>query len=298
MRNFASGFGLQKLKQLWLVLVAVALVWYLFNNGTHLRDVLSQTSLWKLGFALAGIFVGKMCAFLLMARSLSLVGSRNVGFLGLLWIYSSADVAKYMPGGVWAVVGRLIHYKDIGLSAGSISKALLFENVGFAAAALFVMIPAGLFFLGEHFGPNAAMAVAIMVAACLIIGLVVLVYVARRWFASVSTSRPWLPLLLMGVGWLAMGTSFFILLPIPFSPEVWLWFVGVYATSFVAGMAAVFAPAGAGVREGLLLISAGVVGVPGAVVLDSAILNRGLWVLADILLFSLAFLLRRFLNGR
>jgi uncharacterized membrane protein YbhN (UPF0104 family) len=59
-------------------------------------------------------------------------------------------------------------------------------------------------------------------------------------------------------------------------------------------MAAVFAPAGAGVREGVLVLAGQLSGIPATTMLDVAILNRALWLVADLLFFIGAVLVRMF----
>ncbi|MFY1891997.1 hypothetical protein ACOTCH_30810 [Achromobacter xylosoxidans] len=196
-------------------------------------------------------------------------------------------------GGVWAIVGRVVHYRNLSLSAASISKALLLENLGFGVTALALGTP---------------VAVAMALKAGWLSGMgwsaVAMVVIAMIWAGSrllvrrgVAISRlnagiGSVALMVMTLGWVAMGTSFFLLLATFGSWLDWLWIVGTYAVAFTTGMVAIFAPAGAGVREGVLTLAGQMHGVSAAMMLDAALLNRALWVVADVCFFCFALALR------
>ena len=281
---------LRLIKYGWMILVIIALIWYVKNHGHRLLDVINQTSSYKLFMAWTGILIGKACALYLMAASLRVSGHPRAGMRNRIWIYSSSDLAKYMPGGVWAVVGRVIHYRNANLSPLQISKALFIENFGFVITAFAFGLPAGLLIIQRGFPESRYF---------LLFGLLVsalLACAALRWaqrFAQIHTAtvalrRSWRALLVMAGGWAAMGTSFYLLIPSPFEWSAWLWLAGAYAAAFAAGMVAVFAPAGAGIREAALVMAGQTHGLAGTLMLDAAILNRGLWVIADISFFILA----------
>ncbi|MNQ55159.1 hypothetical protein D3C85_692430 [compost metagenome] len=117
----------------------------------------------------------------------------------------------------------------------------------------------------------------------------------RRRGAEVSRSSVGigsLALAVMTLGWVAMGTSFFLLLATFGSWFEWLWAVGTYAVAFIAGMVAIFAPAGAGVREGVLALAGQTHGISATMMLDAALLNRALWVVVDVCFFGFALVVR------
>lgn len=281
-------------KRCWIILVLVGLAYYLWHNGHHLRATLRNIPLVNLVSALACIFVGKFAALYLMRASLQLQGSRLTGWRDNIWVYASSDAAKYMPGGIWAIVGRIVHYRNYGMTATTISKALFLENVGFAITALLLGLPVGfVFFVEQGWLVPLSATIACVLAT---LGLLIAIRLTRHLDFLGSCDKAvritLLALVIMLLGWVAMGTSFFLLFPEHNNIQHWLWSIGSYATAFIAGMAVVFAPAGAGVREGMLALTGQLSGMSATMMLDAAILNRAIWVVADICAFTFALLTR------
>ena len=283
-------------KRCWVTLVLAGLTYYLWQNGQQMIATLREIPAVNLLSSFACLLCGKFAALYLMRASLQLQGSQLTGWRNNLWVYASSDVAKYMPGGIWAIVGRIVYYRNYGTSAAGISKALLLENMGLAIAAMLLGAPVGLILFAEQGWSLALFAALILVLA--VLGLPIVARQTRLHnlldFRG-KTGRIILAALgIMLLGWVAMGTSFFLLLPEYNTLHYWLWSIGSYATAFIAGMAVVFAPAGAGVREGVLTLAGQFIGIPTTTILDAAILNRVIWVVTDICVFSFALLVRLF----
>lgn len=281
-------------KRCWIILVLVGLAYYLWQNSHQIIATLRGTPTVNLLSALACILIGKFTALYLMRASLQLQGSQLTSWRDNIWVYASSDAAKYMPGGIWAIVGRIVHYRNYGMSAAAISKALFLENMGFAITVLLLGLPVGLMLFAEQGWLLPLSAAIVCVLATL--GLLIAVRLARRLDFLGSCDRAvriaLFALVIMFLGWGAMGTSFFLLFPEHNNFHHWLWSIGSYMTAFIAGMAVVFAPAGAGVREGVLALAGQFSGMPTTMILDAAILNRAIWVVADIWVFTFALLAR------
>jgi hypothetical protein len=88
----------------------------------------------------------------------------------------------------------------------------------------------------------------------------------------------------MLLAWASLGTSFWITLG-PFSevPVPWIFTIGVYCLAYIAGFLVPFAPAGLGVREGVLALGMAAYLTPEMALLLAA-LNRGVYLLAEIIL--------------
>lgn len=283
-------------KRCWILLVLAGFIYYLWHNGQQIVAMLLDIPAVNLLGALACVLCGKFAAVNLMHASLQLQGGRLIGWRDNIWIYASSDVAKYMPGGIWAITGRIAHYRNFGMTAAGISKALLLENMGLAITAVLLGVPVGLMLLAEQWWSLVLLATLVFVLAAF--GL----YIVSRKALSLEfmgrRSKPARIVLgalgVMLLGWLAMGTSFFLLLSEYNTMHYWLWSIGSYALAFIAGMAAVFAPAGAGVREGVLAIAGQFIGIPTTVMLDASIINRMIWVVGDLCVFSFALIVRVF----
>ena len=280
----------------WILVVLAGVTYYLWHNGQQIVATLGDIPALNLLSALACVLCGKFAALYLMRASLQLQGDQLTGWRDHLWIYASSDLAKYMPGGIWAIVGRVVHYRHFGTSAVAISKALLLENMGLAITALLLAVPVGLMLFAVQGWSLALFATLVCLLA--VLGLPVAARQARRLdFMGFRGKTLRIILGALGVmllGWVAMGTSFFLLLPEYNTIHYWLWSIGSYATAFIVGMTVVFAPAGAGVREGLLALAGQFIGIPTTVMLNAAILNRAIWVVADLCVFSFALFVRLF----
>lgn len=274
-------------------MVLLALGFYVWKNGEHISTTLAAIPTIYLIAAFFCIVAGKFSALFLMQASLRISMQTPPDWRASSWIYASSDVAKYMPGGVWAIVGRVVHYRNLGLSAGAISKALLLENLGFGLTALILGTPVAVAMVSEAgwLGGLEWSAIIAVMAILVWTGMRLLrsrgVQVSRTSFGIGS-----LALAVMLLGWVAMGTSFFLLLAKFGGWLDWVWTVGTYAVAFTAGMVAVFAPAGAGVREGVLALAGQMHGIAATTMLDAALLNRALWVVVDVCFFGFALFLR------
>lgn len=282
--------------QYWSLMVLAGLAYYLWQNGQQIFATLGEIPGGNLLIALACVLCGKFAALYLMRASLRLQEVRLTGWRDILWVYASSDVAKYMPGGIWGIMGRFVHYRNFGMSAEAITKSLLLENMGLVIAALVLGLPVLLILFAEH---NRVFEFPI----ALVFGLVFLCLPmaarqARCHGLRVCRGKAvWIIVGALGVmmlGWVAMGSSFFLLLAEYNTLHYWLWSVGSYVTAFIAGMVVIFAPAGAGVREGVLALAGQFIGMPVTVILDAAILNRMIWVIADLCVFCAALLVRYF----
>ena len=285
-------------KKCWTILVLLGLAYYLWANGRRIVNTAFTIPGNDLGVALLCIVIGKLSAIYVMWASLKVTATRLTSWRDIMWVYASADVAKYIPGGVWAIMGRVVQYRNYGMSAEAMSKALVLENIIVCFCALPLALPVCVLLFAEQGWLTPALGGGVLVLAVLVtLGAVMF---ARR-FDLLKSMRPFIgvaPLasIVMMIGWVAMGTSFFMLLPGAQNLQLWLWAIGSYATAFVAGMVAVFAPAGAGVREGVLVLIGQLSGMSSSAILDAAILNRAIWVIADTCVFFWATVIR--LSGK
>jgi hypothetical protein len=63
-------------------------------------------------------------------------GSRPLAFTDHLRIYANSNVARLLPGSLWGAVGRVAWYRRLGVSAWSVSTAVLVEWLLLGAAGL------------------------------------------------------------------------------------------------------------------------------------------------------------------
>ncbi|MCU1455346.1 MAG: hypothetical protein JWN46_3492 [Acidimicrobiales bacterium] len=201
--------------------------------------------------------------------------------------YFVGELGKYLPGGVWPVLGR-------GELArrGGVPRSRAYASVGLSLVVLYLaaaFVAAGLLpfaLSGGGFSPWMLFLIALPAGLVLLHHEVLgrLLGVARRitkrdlvlevpsWRASVAVVVRYVP------SWLLVGGSTWAIAR-SLTPNVSVPRVMFAATlSWLAGFLAVPVPAGAGIREAVLLAASG---LPGGIAAATAVAARIVYVLVD-----------------
>lgn len=224
----------------------------------------------------------------------------DVRFGEALQTWSFSNLGRYLPGKVWQIAGSAVVARSLGLPAGlSVVTTLLSlaAMIGTGAALGFLLAPDAF----PHAVPRPALVV-------LTLGVALLVFlpsVVRGALlrlprgvgaANVPPLRRVAMARLVGThvaAWVGQGASLAILAsafgPVP--AAAFVRFVGAYALAHVAGLLAIFAPGGLGVREAVLGWLLGPSASGGAHVL--AVSSRLAAVIAEVLVLAIAVLMRR-----
>jgi uncharacterized membrane protein YbhN (UPF0104 family) len=184
-------------------------------------------------------------------------------------LFFQAQLGKYIPGSIWQYAGRAAVARSNGIPVGPVGVSLAVE---FAAAAIAAGSMAA--FLVGWWGALILAAVAVLLAA------------------SGRPTRSRLPahvtiratLLYLPV-WLLLGASFWLcargLVAAP-AGDLAL-YMGTFAVAWLAGLLAIYAPGGLGVREAVLVaLLHGRIGAADALVVAAA--SRLILILVDVLL--------------
>ena len=183
-------------------------------------------------------------------------------------LFMVANLGRYVPGKIWQIAGLAYLARGQGVSGGvATGAAVLGQGIAILAASLIGV--------GTLFGPNEAWRrfgwmglVAGVTVAVVIIATVSVPSLFRRairgWCRVTRTAPPERPEAESNVGlrWLALyvvnwgiyAAAFWLLY---LSLGEWKTFMEIgpaFAAAYVAGYLAVFAPAGAGIREGFLVV--------------------------------------------
>lgn len=269
------------LSALWILLVLAFAIWALIRQPVATADLLSRITLGRGVAALALIVLGKFLVIALVRATLRDV-SEERGFFFSWWAYSMADVAKYLPGGIWGFASRLGLYKGDGISLRRGGRALTVESVlvlvfsfGFGAAVL-------AFDRADTWMLQAAIVPGYLVAAFA---------VTRLLLPRLTSMRLTMVVAQQTLAWLFFGLSFALVIAVH-ANEVANW-LGVFDVGFAAGTAAIFAPSGLGVREGVVGWLAGrdmLVAVRTAV--ELTVMHRLIWMAADFIVLGGILLVR------
>ncbi len=248
----------------WAVLVYFCLA-FLVPKWRSLELTTRLTSLpadWLLAAALV-LLSHYLYLFLLWGVLLRRLGARPP-MLQLYRAYALSLLAKYMPGKVVAHGVRARLTLQMGLAGPAVSSSLIWE-------ALFVLGSAALFGLLGFFGPtlaplHEAARWLILIFGLCGAGLLALGasgVVGQRWTRWVGLpqliGQPlWLValFLLYGASWLTYGLSHWLLANAitPLPPSAFLPLAVALAVSWGVGFVSIIAPAGLGIREGVLYL--------------------------------------------
>lgn len=263
----------QTLTRVWLTLIFVFIAYTLIKQPDIIMQIFNRISAVNASLALFLIVVGKIFTIALVFFSLKAHGEkRSVCFT---WrAYSVADIAKYLPGGIWSIAGRLTIYKNDGIAIGQGSRILLSETALIILASFFT----GLVAVSFVFGGLA------IVVTVILFTLAFLVTV-RICLPQSSNAERWGIACILVLSWMSFGISFAVIcLPVTWE---WLFLAGQFNISFAVGQLVVFAPSGMGVREVVVgLLSRHDVPLSMQDIIELAVFHRLIWLVADILVLA------------
>jgi uncharacterized membrane protein YbhN (UPF0104 family) len=273
-----------------LVLAAIAIAFVvraLLRDREEIEDALGQAQPgWLLvGLGLAAI--GMTAIALPWRRALRLLGS-DLAYGPIVARYYVGEIGKYVPGGVWPILGR----GELARRAG-VRRAAAYGSVALSLAALYLaamfVVVAGLPALLAGDDGSGPVAVVLLLPVGVIglhprvlgAGLRVLERVARRPLdLDLPTWRDSVTLLVLYVpAWLAIGAATWAVAR-ALDPGAELLEVGAAAVlSWVVGFVLVPVPGGVGVREAAFVAAVGSID-PG-IAAATAVAARALFVTVD-----------------
>ncbi len=250
------------------------------------------------------IFLSVLCIFGVIALSpivwkfLMLGSGADVSYRMCFAIWWTTNIAKYVPGKVSLIAGRVYVARRYG--KGVVIESFVWELIISISSAVL----AGLFLLDlEGISTTTTMALLSIAIASLfpIISPKATQKIVRKPFAllgrgewdeeTTMTRRIYsITLVLMMISWLLWGLAHkFILLGLGIDTSL-LHLVGAFSLAWLIGFSAFFLPAGLGAREGVftvnltLFISGGVAGI-------LVILSRVINILVEVVAFGMGLLL-------
>jgi glycosyltransferase 2 family protein len=268
-----------------LALLSVALI----HQWSTLRREARALSAPVVGIAFGASLAGLACSLMVWRSVLADLGSRlslgdaaRIMFIGQL--------AKYVPGSVWPVLGQMELGAQRGVPRSRSAVSVLLSSVimiftgGLVAAASLLFAEPGS--AGRYLWFLLVVPVGLaLLSPPVLNGMVNLTLrLLRRpplqqgvGLRGLTVSACWALL-----GWILNGAMLYVLMRrlVGHGAKIALVSIGGYALSWVAGFVAVFAPAGAGVREAVML---GVLSTQAStsVALIVALVSRALSVVAD-----------------
>ncbi len=242
-------------------------VWILrpiFKRWEGVRDAIYRTSpIWFL--VAAGMFAIFLFAFraLVWRRILQAFG-HSLPVAAATRIWSTSELARYVPGVIWQVVGRVYLVKPYGVRGSVCSVSQVLELAVFLLANILVAVSCLLYFGIKNVHGAAR---GWLFAACALVPIMALLLHPKVFYGIINEvmhklNKPPIIRRLRGLelsgllGWNVLGLlwqslAVFVIVQKPLGLKIdWWWVVaGAYCLAWVAGFLAVWAPAGMGVRE-------------------------------------------------
>ncbi len=271
------------------------------SQGGKIRDALGQLSAGRLVLAACAVLVASVATMLSWRCILADLGS-PLRLRPAARVFFVSQLGKYLPGSVWPVLAQVELGRDLRVPPGrSAVVAVITLAIGVTTGLL---VAAATLPLAE---PHAlrAYAWAFLVVPLLLVLLHprVLNPLLSRLFrlarrtpptdrltaAGIATAAGWAL-----VAWLAYGLQLAVLVQdLKATPSsLVLLAVGAFSLAWTVGFLVVVAPAGAGVREAVLVLTLSPV-LPAAAALLVALVSRVLLTFADLGLAGVAVVLER-----
>jgi hypothetical protein len=214
--------------------------------------------------------------------------------------YFVSQIAKYLPGGIWAIPGRMVIYELQGVQRASSVVSVLRETTAFYTGAAMVA------FIGLLLGTPFSDEIRALLALGLLVSIMIILLTHTPWvwafldklrvpqgsqwksYRSLENEQlrlNWLPraLLVSIAFWALLGVPFQMLIEaVSGAPAAVSWFeaAAIFAAAWCAGFVVILVPAGFGVRESALtFMLAGTLPLSDAI--NIALLARVWWVIAE-----------------
>lgn len=258
-------------KWTWAVAVVAAVAVVLWRSRVDVARMLRDFPAW----ALLASFGLTSAAKLLLGENARLAAANHgldLGYGRAARLYNTSQLGKYIPGSIWQFVGRAASYRELGAGYATIRDALLTESVwivgGAAAFGAVLGGPALMRSIAVSLSPLVRLWFMAGFAAAALLLAVLLVARRARLLGYLRAAAPGPRACLVQAGiWLLLGLGFHVLcagsgiaIPVVFS-------IGLFAAAYAMGFMVPIAPAGLGVRDGILVLGL----LPGAGSMGEAI---------------------------
>jgi hypothetical protein len=272
-------------KWAWMVIVVIGLVYYFIRNGQNLLEYLHAISPIKILLSFGLLLIGKLILAELSKRSINSIKWVPT-YRKMLYLYSTVQLSKYLPGGIWHFVGRFGLYKYYGLDNRESSVFMIVENIWIVISAFFFGVIFILFnpkILNLIGLPSDSLTVNLVIVSCLILWVLANILTDRYLHSGkIDVIRSLSNLLIQGAVWFFIGLSFFVLLPSQYwNLKVFNASLGSFSLGWSLGYVTIFAPSGIGIREGFIAAAMSSFMRPEEALIY-ATLSRLVWIITEV----------------
>lgn len=284
-------------KWAWVLCVLIAVAIVLQRSWGRIEEIVGATSVTLLATSFSLTCIAKL--FLAEnARIAAAQSGLHLDFFTAGRLYNLSQLGKYLPGSVWQYVARAAAYRGLGASDVQVRDALLTESLwvsGCAGAIGSILTgPLALRLLAASVSPAIAAWLSLLTASTILLVLALTLKRRAALLRYLTIAVPPLRALVVQVAvWVLLGLSFWMLLSACGVSASIVFSTGLFAIAYAIGFLVPFAPAGLGVRDGILM--AGLLPLAGAdQALVATVLARILYVVVELVLAGLQELLMLF----
>ena len=253
----------------FVVLAVGLLVATLIDQWNVVKDGWEQLSVASLLLATAAVLIGLFFSALAWRSLLADLG-QQVPISGTVRVFFVGQLGKYVPGSVWPIVAQMELGKGYGLSkrpVGTVALLCMVLNVVTGTLVAVALLP----FTSPAALHQYGWAIALLPLGLLCLAPRILNPVINKVFTLARREPLEQPLTLHGI---AVATGWTLLMWAAYGAQVWAIAAGLhaqhaasllalatgaFALAWTAGFLFVVSPAGAGVREAVLILALGAV---------------------------------------
>lgn len=239
-------------KRLFTPVAVAFLLYFCWETRDTLAALLREASVPML--SIAGLIWASLHLLTpLLAVTVLSRGDIRIGWRQAFATHTSRLPARYVPGGVWHTVGRVMDYRQQGVDSRRLTAFVLLEN-GLAVA--FTLVVGGAIVFASRCGGDVVGSLAGIASIVALLCLPALFYAVNRKVLrtpdAISARAYLLSLLITAAFWLgatAAFTTYLHVFPTATGGQSIVEVGGIYLFSWGIGFLAVFAPQGIGVFE-------------------------------------------------
>jgi hypothetical protein len=239
------------LKLLFTPLAFAFLIYFAWQSRVELTELVKNASLVYLGIAALVWAILHAVSPLLAVAVFDGCGSK-VSWRQAFATHAARLPARYLPGGIWHTVGRVMDYRDLGVAGRHISVFVILEN---GLAAVFTLAFGGAVIF-EMRGSDPVGTIAVLASLASVLALPAMVYAINSRVLQPPNRLSHATLLKSGaivaVFWIGATTAFLLYLhafPASTGEYSVVEMAGIYLFSWGVGFVSIFAPQGIGVFE-------------------------------------------------
>ncbi len=277
-----------------------------------LQDIshnLQHVNGWLLAIGVICFFSYYVIRSLVWQKVLSLMGYK-LPLAQTLYLWSSSEVKRYIPGNIWSFVGRSVAFTNIGVTKRDIAKAIILEQE-FVLLASIIVSALSLPFLARYIFIFLQSVPYLWFLGALLVIAVVSLYIflpryllrlpgriqkiLRHILPDFSVKDTFWLLFSSCLAFLFFGFGYyFSITALHFSdPQLFLPLSGFFVFSLVVGLLSFLTPTGLGVREGIITIGLGKL-IPLSVAGFASLFGRIILIFSEIIFLGFTFVLVSF----